>query len=1481
MKSTRSRWGLFGRLLRQEDEKRMFGKRIFSFIAFALGLIFLAFPSFSLAQGLNGRTSVEVKNSDGNTVFLLDFWGQNDDDYRPGEKSDWNFTQAQINAITEAAQYWVDIIKPTGEMPLASLPVYDANGLPVYETDSDGNPVIDPDTGQPKQQYSMQQQPVVVRIGNSNDEAGNAYALSMGNVISAGSSINDKDYTVSRPQGIIADGVSVPTAVETPNGDIVENPNGAHALIVVGSGWNAVSGNQSQTGRVAQDLTPVIIHEFGHALGIGVDYYTFEYSNETGEYQFGDVLSRWDSRLRDILGNAAKPGQIVGHAGEYDNQSDYFEMGDTSNAGYFAQLDKPTFVGKNSLELWYGKSIDELTEEQKRYGVPLEGYTNYYGYWLLVGVNGLSHIDTTNGLMSWQGYRNYNGFTEIELAIMQDIGYDIERRNFFGKSYYVDGDGETVQLNTANFGLWTGNGYSTKANTSNYAIGTHLFAKNLNIHQIGSIVADGPGSAGIRIDGSNNKLRIDKNSSIVMGGLNGIGLLAAYGKDHSIIHQGNIKATGVGGIGVSFNFGEPVLGNRRGSYYYLIDAVAEDENYIYSDYGIMPELDGALVKNFDVTGSIIGTKTKSTASYGDADGLERNWLNNKTFHLGAAIHIDETAHVENINIMNGAYLEGDILSFWRGKPSTNLYPDDWLTDSYGNVTDVGASVYGLYSDMDLPTNLTFGLKSATDGSATNVADPDFKITYKDNINYFRYELYPTIVTEWDSQTNTYVPDSPSMESNDTFWHFIAWDDGFYDYQFAGGNMSVTIERDYENNKVYAGVVTPGIIDLKFAGGVTEFVGNRVHVRSMTVDRGATLTLTPDSDDPTRTPQVHIAARDDGWNDDVTVVENSWLHEYNKPVNNGRITGTGEFHVGRETEWSTRNTTYNGHLLNNGTIAPGADNGAGVGTISVYGNLKFTGDSVYEVTLSRILLTDRDGNIVDKNGNYIDKNGNVLDKNGNIIGRDQDPIYVESNDLISVSGETTLAGTLKINVEANSSFDDQYSTYTIIESGSFKAGTNFNNIETDVAFLYFYPELTFKKEKDKVLGQLTAVRDVDYFKKLAETYNELSVATAIDNSLATSPLIAFSLGNKNNSAADLRDMYRQLGASVRANSAMMNLWNPSELVFNHIGWGNGQMETGNRGKVNWNRIHERRSRILGQNPALQRSGSMWFDTFHNNFETENDGDGGKYDFNRTGMMVGGEWNLTPYAAIGAITAYADGTLKQTGDKVESDDYTLGLYFVGAPYNEFEIKTYIGLGVQEYDMNRYVRNANIIYNGNTGINDTYRSDTKGMSFNFSFELARPLMLHPTFILRPTLGIDVQHIWQSGFTENDLSYISPSWGSNFYALSFNRMHYDRTLLRAGFSSETSGCRGGIRMRTFYVTNVGGDDLPFSTQRFATDTNYFDIRGTKIAKNYINLGIGANLWLDGERTSTLFFDYDSNIYTSSKKTYAHSLSIGFTQNF
>jgi hypothetical protein len=86
---------------------------------------------------------------------------------------------------------------------------------------------------------------------------------------------------------------------------------------------------------------------------------------------------------------------------------------------------------------------------------------------------------------------------------------------------------------------------------------------------------------------------------------------------------------------------------------------------------------------------------------------------------------------------------------------------------------------------------------------------------------------------------------------------------------------------------------------------------------------------------------------------------------------------------------------------------------------------------------------------------------------------------------------------------------------------------------------------------------------------------------------------------------------------------------------------------------------------------------------------------------------------------------------------------------------------------------------------------------------------------------------------------------------------------------------------MRAFYNTVLDGGSTPESEVAFVGTGNTFRVHGVNLGKNFLSLGVGANYWLDGEKTSSFFLEYDANIYNTNKKVDVHTFSIGFLQNF
>lgn len=363
-------------------------------------------------------------------------------------------------------------------------------------------------------------------------------------------------------------------------------------------------------------------HEIMHALGVGASA-----KQVNGNLMF-ETSNAFTRHLQDYKGVMASQ----------DNTNNYFVVDRNTNLSNQSNTIKSLsnsrghayFVGDNVLEVIGSATLgfDGVN------AVPVNG-------WEGDGAD-ISHIELDNSLMSHQQWRNYNFYMEAELAILQDIGYDFDRKQYYGDSIYESEllDWQSTQgFNDRNE---EGSAYiSGTYNKSDYGVGLHIYGRSNTATQNHDILSQGIAASGIRVDGSNNTLNV--NSKIHTIGAFSNALLIAYGKEHNInLNSGSELIAN--GIGVHINFGDNALGNNteyRGSYMLGGDSIT---------YSYYPTTKDNLMQIFNLNGALVSNLNVKQGSY--IEGSE------------AAIYIANNAFVENINIENGARIKGDIISLW-------------------------------------------------------------------------------------------------------------------------------------------------------------------------------------------------------------------------------------------------------------------------------------------------------------------------------------------------------------------------------------------------------------------------------------------------------------------------------------------------------------------------------------------------------------------------------------------------------------------------------------------------------------------------------------------------------------------------------------------------------------------------------------------------------------------------------------------------
>jgi len=534
--------------------------------------------------------------------------------------STYNLTNNQMNALFDAAKKWTEYIN------------FSPNNLPTYNI-------------------------------YTSDEL-NASALS------PYAKVEGSDYLYTLINAMMINKEIIP--------DEGDSESNIHGVIEVGLGlieeypkWSNYDGPTTIFKDSLPDIYSTMIHEMYHSIGLASD--NSQYYEEDGDdtYYFSkDInspISIWDSYLRIYKGNISSSSTYNPDREVAANRGMSISIALLDRGTFDIYSFAPYFAGKETLKVLTGLNTDNI-ETLEGYIMIKGGLKNYSNCYnasekpLVLGlpVNAieisspgsekyrpeLSHIELRNSFMSHQHYQNWAILMEAELAVLKDLGYDVDLRKYFGQSYYLDN--LTENFTRGYGGTWNGTTYSGRSTTEN-GIGLHIYGDNNIITQSSNILSDGNYTIGARIDGVNNKYTLADGYKIDTAGKSSIGIATMWGKNHEINLKQNssVTATGDNGIAASFDFGKNVMGgldDDRGSY-------STYSNYIGEN--IVPEdvIKGPLVKNFNIEGNLEGKK--------------------------ASIYISENAYVENINIKDGATIKGDIISEWNSiKSGENMYVQD-------------------------------------------------------------------------------------------------------------------------------------------------------------------------------------------------------------------------------------------------------------------------------------------------------------------------------------------------------------------------------------------------------------------------------------------------------------------------------------------------------------------------------------------------------------------------------------------------------------------------------------------------------------------------------------------------------------------------------------------------------------------------------------------------------------------------------------
>jgi len=440
--------------------------------------------------------------------------------------------------------------------------------------------------------------------------------------------------------------------------------NSSHVSLDASTSWDTDRNTQIKSS--SGNLESIIIHELAHSLGITSGY-------SLGGNHFGfEVNANGTSVTIHPINSGTYPQHLAWSRYLYTPDNRAFT--DLAGQTFSINPNNPfTFRGNNAMLVWGDGALIPVPVESRNIG---SGST-------------LVHPSTPFGNMNaYYGTNTRPFFSEVELAIMQDLGHQIDIKNFFGRSFYQ----------THGTSLTVDEPISMLHGT--YGVGLHLVAGGNDITLNTNITTTGYAGAGVRIENgginstavlspastNGNTVRIAQGVTVKATGEEGVGVLVTHGGGTIVWNQGRIEASGENGKGVWFN-AAGMLHNYGSGWIDTVDFGAGTTVYNYDTASIgAMNLRGGRVEN----GSFIGdlTYTGSGLYFNSYNGQQGtigmlnidvgssniNWGNvdtanvsgNALLNNGGNINITSTLnldggtvnnlkHIDNVTYLSGTY----------------------------------------------------------------------------------------------------------------------------------------------------------------------------------------------------------------------------------------------------------------------------------------------------------------------------------------------------------------------------------------------------------------------------------------------------------------------------------------------------------------------------------------------------------------------------------------------------------------------------------------------------------------------------------------------------------------------------------------------------------------------------------------------------------------------------------------------------------
>jgi hypothetical protein len=303
------------------------------------------------------------------------------------------------------------------------------------------------------------------------------------------------------------------------------------------------------------------------------------------------------------------------------------------------------------------------------------------------------------------------------------------------------------------------------------------------------------------------------------------------------------------------------------------------------------------------------------------------------------------------------------------------------------------------------------------------------------------------------------------------------------------------------------------------------------------------------------------------------------------------------------------------------------------------------------------------------------------------------------------------------------------------------------------------------------------------------------------------------------------------------------------------------------------------------------------------EVLSDGNALGYNISRDGIVVGADKKLWlrkshSYHTLGLMFAFNEADLDTYRAAATAQDFNVGIYHnTRFRQNRWEWKNYLGMGLQDYTMEREMALAlgdscmfGHIPSGplhpshdNTEVSGLLSSRFRGYTMSANTEFARPVYFGRCnrWMIRPFVALDLMAVWQNATSESgDLVDITGINQSHIVTLDYFAATDVRLYGRPGFSVRREGPRGYLRGGLSYSFLMGGRPYTNVDNRFqygGDDIDKFNIRGVRDAE-FLNGNWGGGIYFGKDRRGTAWVDYLSSAGT---RTTTHALQVGTQVRF